>query len=179
MEPIIILQVLWLFLPAAIANMSPVFFKKVKFLSYPVDFGLKLRNKPLFGKNKTFRGFFFGTLIAIIIALLQSLFYEQTKVLALIDYSAFNPLLLGFLLGFGALIGDLIESLIKRQFNIPPGHPWFPMDQTDWVFGAIFLLIPFIDISFQIYLIALILFAILHPLANYIGFLLKIKKSKW
>ena len=37
----------------------------------------KIKNKPIFGKNKTFRGLIFGILFAVIIAYLQFLFYNN------------------------------------------------------------------------------------------------------
>ena len=50
---ITIISCLYFLLPAGFANMAPVFAKKINFLRYPVDFGLKLRGRRIFGKNKT------------------------------------------------------------------------------------------------------------------------------
>jgi len=47
-------------LPAYFANMAPVLVQKINLFAYPVDFNQKMNNKPIFGKNKTFRGFIFG-----------------------------------------------------------------------------------------------------------------------
>ena len=100
-----ILEALYLMLPAYFANMAPVFFKKVNFLNYPVDFGKKIKGKRILGSHKTFRGFFFGIILAIIVAYVQSLISAEV---ALVDYS--NWALIGFLLGFGALLGDSVKS---------------------------------------------------------------------
>ncbi len=51
-------SVIYFLLPAAFANMAPVIFKRVNFLVYPVDFGLKFRGRRLLGENKTIRGVF-------------------------------------------------------------------------------------------------------------------------
>ena len=60
----------WFFLPAGIANMSPVLASRISWLKSwdtPLDFGKSFRGKPIFGKNKTWRGIVFGTLSAIIV----------------------------------------------------------------------------------------------------------------
>ena len=108
-------------LPAYFANMAPVIAKKINFLKVPLDFGKKISNKPIFGKNKTFRGLVFGVLFAVIIAYIQYIFdnYGIFMDLPLTDYS--NWLLLGFLMGFGAIFGDLVKSFIKRRLNYDPG----------------------------------------------------------
>jgi CDP-2,3-bis-(O-geranylgeranyl)-sn-glycerol synthase len=97
----------------------------------------------------------------------------------LIDYSNINIYLTGLLLGFGALFGDLVASLFKRQFNIKPGKPWPPFDQIDWILGAIIFVIIYISLSFQHIFIAIILFGLLHPIVNLTGYFLNVKKTKF
>jgi CDP-2,3-bis-(O-geranylgeranyl)-sn-glycerol synthase len=176
---LLILQSIWFFLPAGIANMSPVFFKKINFLNYPVDFGLALRGKPLFGKNKTIRGFFFGTLLAIVFTYIQTLLYPYMPSLYFPNYLKTNFVLLGFLLGFGALFGDLIESMFKRQVGIAPGKSWVLFDQLDWVIGALVFVLFYLSLNYLVIIIALVFFGLMHPIMNYLGYLLKIKKNKF
>ncbi|MDE2071421.1 MAG: CDP-archaeol synthase [Patescibacteria group bacterium] len=38
--------------------------------------------------------------------------------------------------GCGAVLGDYLKSGIKRAKNMPPGQPWFPWDQIDYVVGG-------------------------------------------
>lgn len=175
----LLIKTFWLLLPAGIANMAPVLFKWVPLLDYPIDLNLKFREKPLFGKNKTYRGFLFGTLIAIVIVYLQQLFYLQTKSITLIDYSKINIFLLGFSLGFGALFGDLIKSFFKRQIGIDSGKHWIPFDQIDWIIGAFIFMIFYIPISLKYFWVAIIFFGLLHPIINLIGYYLGIKKNKF
>ncbi|MBW2992665.1 CDP-archaeol synthase [Candidatus Woesearchaeota archaeon] len=174
-----LISIFWFLLPAGFSNMAPVFFKKFNFLNIPVDFNKTFRNKPIFGKNKTFRGFFFGIILSIIIIYIQKLLYPFMLNYSIIDYTSINIYLLGFLLGFGALFGDLIKSFFKRQLNIAPGKPWIPFDQIDWVIGSLLFSLLYINISLDIILISILLFGIIHPLVNYIGYLLKIKKNKF
>ena len=174
-----ILQSFYLLLPAAFGNMAPVLFKWIPFLNIPVDLNNTFRGKPIFGKNKTYRGFLFGTLTAIFIVYLQQIFYTQTQALTVVDYSQINILLLGFLMGFGALLGDLIESFFKRQVGIGSGKPWFPFDQIDWVLGSLLISSLYISHSREIIIVSIILFGLLHPLVNLVGYYLGIKSNKF
>src|SRR5260221_11641112 len=100
---------LWFFLPAGIANVVPVFASKLPILRgycYPMDLNKSFSGKRILGDNKTIRGFISGILIGIIISTLQyNLYKSSTLINALIgfNYTNGNPVLLGFLLSFGAL----------------------------------------------------------------------------
>ncbi len=173
-----ILRVFWFLLPAGFANLVPVLFKKSNFLNYPVDLGIRLRGKEIFGENKTYRGLFWGTLTGICITYIQKLLYPLTIKLALIDYSVVNVIVVGFLLGFGALAGDLIESFIKRQIGMSPGRTWIPFDQIDWIIGAMFFINFYTHITWLQISFAILLFVPLHLLIKFIGFLLEINQVK-
>ena len=175
----IIIQTFWLLLPAGFANMAPVLFKWVPFINYPVDFNKKFRDKPIFGKNKTYRGFLFGILTAILIVFIQQNVYEYTSSISLLNYSEINVFLLGFLMGFCALFGDLIKSFFKRQVGIDSGHSWFPFDQIDWVIGSLIFAGFYINPEIKIIAASILLFGILHPVINLIGYYLGIKKNKF
>lgn len=175
----LIIKTFWLLLPAGIANMSPVLFKWIPFLNYPVDLHIKFREKPLFGKNKTYRGFLFGIIMSIAIVYLQRFFYSQTKSITLINYSEINIFLLGFLLGFGALFGDLIKSFFKRQAGINSGQSWFPFDQIDWIIGGLIFMSFYVVVSWKYVLISIIFFGLLHPVINLISYFLGIQKNKF
>ena len=168
-----ILEVIYFLLPAYFANMAPVICKNIKFLNTPVDAGIKLRGKPIFGKNKTYRGLFFGIIFSIIVAFIQS----QLTLPSLLNYQ-FWPLI-GLLLGAGAVLGDLVESFFKRQANIKPGKPWIPFDQLDFIIGALALSLIIYTPDLKFVLTALIVSFILHILVNHLAFFLKIRKEKW
>lgn len=173
------MKVFWLFLPAGIANMSPVLFRWIPVGSYPIDLGIKFRGRFLIGPHKTYRGLFVGIASAIFIVYLQKVLYPITMPYSLIDYSQANFFVLGFLLGAGALFGDIIKSFFKRRFNIPPGKPWVPFDQIDWIAGAILASSLVVKLNFEIIFVALIMFGLLHPVINLFGYYLKIKKNKF
>lgn len=177
---VFILKCLWFILPAGFANMVPVLVRRFKILAIPVDFNKHFKGKPIFGQAKTWRGAITGLVLALILFTIQKWLYQFSffERISLIDYNQYS-LLLGFLLGFGAIFGDLLESFLKRRLNIPPGKPWIPFDQIDWVLGALvfsfFVYIP----SWPIILTIIFSGFILHLLVNYIGFLLKIKEIKF
>jgi CDP-2,3-bis-(O-geranylgeranyl)-sn-glycerol synthase len=172
----------YLMLPAGLSNMVPVFFRRINFLNYRVDFGKSWRGRPLFGTNKTLRGLFFGTLSSILLVGLQTLLYLNYgyfRSISFIDYSQHSFILIGFLLGFGALFGDLVESFFKRRFRIKPGKRWFPWDQLDFLIGSlIFLSFTYIP-SWQALVLIIIAGPILHVTFKHLGYYLRINKEKW
>lgn len=172
---------LYLMLPAAIANMTPVFVRNVDFLNVPVDFNKTWKGQPIFGSHKTYRGFFWGILIAILAAFLQKLLYQFSffRQISFFNFETTSFLLIGFALGFGALFGDLVKSFFKRRMNIKPGDSFFPWDQLDLVLGSI-VFISIIKIpTWQMILFGLIVGPLLHISFNHLGYWLGIKEEKW
>ena len=83
-----------------------------------------------------------GIVVGILTAGIQAFLFFRSdffRANTLVDYGKVDFILLGALMGGGALIGDLVKSFIKRRLNQPPGKPWFPWDQLDWIAGVIAL----------------------------------------
>jgi len=172
----------YLILPGIFANLMPVlvmpYFKR---LAIPVDLGKKVFGKRVFGDNKTYRGFVFGVLISIIVVYGQGYLYNYDLFinLSFIDYSNINLLLLGFLIGFGVLFGDLIESFFKRQLNIKPGESFFPFDQLDCLVGGlVFVLFVYVP-SWKIIVTLFVLVLVIHVLIKHILYYLGLTNKKW
>ena len=90
-----------------------------------------------------------------------------------------NYVLLGILLSFGAIFGDLIASFFKRRSNISTGTPVLFLDQLDFVFGAlIFGSIVYLPTFFEVILISVITL-VSHKFSNYFAFKIKLKKVPW
>jgi len=181
---IFILQCLYFMLPAYLANMAPVFalkFGVLKILDKPIDGGHQMAGKPIFGDHKTWRGFVAGVAAAIAIAWLQYFLYAIPvfQKISLLDYSGANIWLLGFLLGFGALFGDLVKSFFKRRVNLAPGAPWIPFDQIDFVLGALIFAAPVYFPSWPAVIFILLFSPVLHIATNNIGYLLRVKNTRW
>ncbi|MBI2541659.1 CDP-2,3-bis-(O-geranylgeranyl)-sn-glycerol synthase [Candidatus Woesearchaeota archaeon] len=174
-----LLKCFYLMLPAYFANMAPVMVKKVNLFVSPIDFNRQINSKPVFGRNKTFRGILFGIIFAVIIAYAQFLIYdvEFFRNISFLTYQ--NWLSFGFLMGFGALAGDLIKSFFKRRLGINPGERFIPFDQTDFVVGALAFIMPIFDLTLKIFMASLLLSFVLHIAVNHIAFYLKIRNEKW
>jgi CDP-2,3-bis-(O-geranylgeranyl)-sn-glycerol synthase len=124
--------ILWFFLPAMVANMAPVIatrFNLTPALNKPLDGHIMWRGQRLFGSHKTIRGIIWGGVAGSITATVQYLGTGWFNSLG-------NALLIGLLLGLGALLGDAIKSFLKRRWAIQPGSAWIPWDQIDFVIGA-------------------------------------------
>jgi len=178
-----VIEYLWFFLPAGIANMMPVFMRrKLEFLNIPVDGGKTFKGKRILGSNKTWRGLIFGTLISIIIVFVQTYLYnnfESFRNISIVPYNEHNFVLLGFLIGFGALLGDLVKSFFKRQVGHKPGDKFFPFDQVDFVLGFLALTSIIFRPAWQVYVFLILFVPALHILTNHIGYYLGIQKTKW
>ncbi len=161
----LILEALKFIFPAYCANAVPVLTGG----GSPIDFGKKFSDgKPIFGKNKTFRGFFAGLVVGTGVGLLESIVFSY-------------PILSGFLLSLGALTGDLFGAFWKRRLGIPPGGLFPLVDQTDFVLGAIVFSIPvfFSSLSWQLVLAVLIISPPIHVLTNFLAYKLKLKSNPW
>ena len=176
---LLLLKCFYFMLPAYFANMAPVVVKKINFLDYPVDFNKRLNKKPIFGKNKTLRGFFFGVLFAIAIAYFQFIGYRSEFLKNISFFSYTNWLAFGFLMGLGALAGDLAKSFLKRRVGISPGEKFVPFDQADFVIGALVFVIPVFSLTLKIFLVSLLMSFVLDIIINHLAFYLKIRNEKW
>ena len=176
---IFLLKCFYFMLPAYFANMAPVIVKKINLLAVPIDFNKTVNEKPILGKNKTFRGLIFGIVFAIIISYFQFLLYKDgfLRNISFFDYQ--NWLLLGFLMGLGALTGDLVKSFFKRRVRIPPGKRFIPFDQADFVIGALIFIMPIFKITFGIFVASLLLSFVLDVMVNHLAFYFKIRNEKW
>lgn len=168
-----VLGALLFFLPAGAANLMPPLIARIPMLAgwtTPLDFGQTFRGKRIFGSNKTWRGLIGGVICALITAFLIYRSYPT-------DNSLAHTLFQGGLMGAGALIGDAVESFLKRQRGIGPGTSWFPFDQTDYIVGGLLFALPLGLPSTDYIPIIFGLFFGLHIGFGYLGYLLGIKNK--
>lgn len=174
---------LWFFAPAGFANLAAFGAGKIRMLKkykYPVDGYAKFRGKRVLGAHKTIRGFVAAVVCGIIICSLQVYFYDSfptIRAIVPLNYSSANPILLGTLLGFGALFGDAVKSFFKRQKNILPGSSWFPFDQIDYIVGGVVFSLMYIRLPLVVYIIMFIVWFLIHPLTTFIGYLFKLRRK--
>ena len=107
-----------------------LFFSVILTDSFCYFAGLKFGKKklaPVISPNKTVEGSIGGTLMCVIFCLIFG---------SVLQFAWYHSLILGFLIAIFAQIGDLCESMIKRDAgvkdssNILPGHGGF-LDRTD------------------------------------------------
>jgi len=156
MNPLI-LQIIQFGIPMAVANMIPVVVKG----RIPIDFGKELKGKRILGKGKTIEGTVIGILAGTLIGFLLGNIY------------------LGLLASIGALLGDIVESFLKRRVGIKSGQPWWGFDQLDFVIGALILGSFAETLMLKTAIILLVVSPPLHLLINIIGYKLKLKKVWW
>lgn len=170
---IIAAEALWFFLPAFVANQCPGF---AAALDLPGNVPV---SRKYLGENKTFAAYYAGPIGAV------SAFYLQQKCQSVnVHYGWYvaenitEVLLIGVLFGLGAVVGDHVKSFFKRRIGIPPGNPWFPFDQVDFVIGALVFIWPIAGWRDWKQILALVVIAIVfHPVVNCIGFRLGLRKT--
>lgn len=177
---IIILQVLWFFLPALVANMAPVLVAGLPWLDAPLDRGMRWRGQRLLGDHKTVRGLAAGVIFGSITSFIQYLLSDFPGVEAVTIVGLTSaPAALGWggLLGAGALAGDALKSFVKRQLHIAPGTSWKPWDQIDVVIGVLLVTAWWQPLSLGQIVTAFIVVGMLSYVTSVFGVRLKIKKS--
>ena len=137
----IILQALWLVLPAYIANGSALLIGG----GTPIDFGKNWKDgRRIFGDGKTWRGLISGAFVGMVGGFGLSVAAKYINMsdfafLGLNDFTGF-PLMIPIIgsICFGALLGDIIKSFFKRRIGKKRGEDWIPFDQIDFVLGVLF-----------------------------------------
>ena len=157
------LQLLYLFLPAFVANASPVLLPRIPLLRHwnePID-------KALLGEHKTVRGFLISPLIATFIGFLQYVlqWIPQVQPFMLFPLTLSDALLFGFVLGLGAMVGDSVKSFLKRKIGILPGRAWPIIDGIDYIVGALVLFFPFYLPSID----GMVFLLVIGPLASLVA----------
>jgi CDP-2,3-bis-(O-geranylgeranyl)-sn-glycerol synthase len=149
--------------PAYCANAIPV----IAGGGYPMDFGKNfLDGKPIFGKNKTFQGFFCGLIIGTVVGLAES---------AIFGYSPF----FGLTLSLGALLGDLAGAFLKRRIGLAPGNRLLVVDQVGFIVGAVLFSFFIMSPPWELIVMVLIITPPTHLLTNFAAYKLGYKSNPW
>ena len=160
---ILVAEALLFIFPAYCANAVPVLAGG----GTPMDFGkIFFDGKRIFGSHKTFRGFFFGLAIGILVGIVEFLIFGY-------------PVLFIILPPLGALVGDLLGSFAKRRIGISPGGLFPIVDQIDFVIGALLFSIPLSILTWELALAIILITPPIHLLTNYVAFKMGLKKHPW
>jgi CDP-2,3-bis-(O-geranylgeranyl)-sn-glycerol synthase len=159
----LVVESLKLVFPAYCANAAPVIVGG----GPPMDFGKNfVDGRRVFGRNKTFRGFFFGLTVGFLVGLIEVLGFGY-------------PVLFAVLSPLGALLGDLTGAFLKRRLNVAPGGLLPVVDQVDFVVGAILFSLPLGIVTPELAVAMLIITPPIHLLTNFAAYKLKLKSNPW
>jgi len=205
---------LFLIIPAYISNAGMVLVGGGKPIDGGKNF---IDGRRLFGDHKTWKGIIFGPLyvgIPISIGIGLLFFFLWDNIIPIIQAASDEGLYklytdvsiyeyyfvgIGYPMGFffliiriilcsyGAGIGDLIGSFLKRRFKIASGKPFWVVDQLDFaIFTIIFtsiiaLLLPnhFLLPDLNIIIFLLILTPSVSIIANIIAYFIGVKEVPW
>ncbi len=164
-----LLSALLMFFPAYVANFSPAFMSGLlRWKWHPIDRGRKWSDgRRVLGDGKTLEGVILGIVTGTLAGAALSLFFGQ------------DLLLPAFLASAGAMLGDAVGSFFKRRAGVPRGGMWFPVDQLDFLAGAVALMSPvYLPGAGALLFVALVTIAF-HLSLNLAGWALGLKNVPW
>jgi len=159
----LILDALKFIFPAYCANATPVLAGGGTCMDFGRNF---FDGKRVFGNNKTFRGFFFGLAIGVLVGAMEIVSFHF-------------PILFAFLIPLGALLGDLAGAFLKRRIGIAPGGLLPVADQVDFALGAMLFSIPFPILSWQLAVTVLLITPPIHLFTNFLAYKMRLKRTPW
>ncbi len=131
------------------------------------------------GDGKTWRGGFIGggVLIGTLVGGAIQYFITPPDFYGSIE----TAVKLAFLLSFGALVGDLVGSFIKRRANLPRGgYPAIGLDQLGFLISALAFAYPVKTLSSgQIIFLLVVSPPFIHWGANYFAYRMGWKSVPW
>ncbi len=170
-----LIQIIWIIIPAYIANGTPVVVAKLlssrNIIRHPIDFGkIFIDGRRVLGDSKSWEGLLSGIIAGLITSLLQY-FIEDSSIV----------IVRGFILSIGAMAGDIIGAFIKRRIGLKPGEPLPIVDQLMFIVIALSLAISLnlIKITLVQFIFVLLLTFFLHIITNYIAYKLNLKDVPW
>jgi len=112
----------------------------------PIDFGKNWRDgRRILGDGKTWNGLFVGAFFGITGGFgitIVAIYANNSKEFAFLGLNDFGrfPVMIPIICSicFGALLGDIIESFLKRRIGKNRGEDWIPFDQLDFILGVLF-----------------------------------------
>ena len=148
-----LLRATWLVLPVVLGGLGHVAVLKtnvLRSLAVPIDNGARLRGRPVFGENKTWRGIALMTGLTALTSGAQAALARRnrwTSALDVLQSARVNAWLTGALCGLTYCLAELPNSFVKRQLGIAPGaratrasRLQYVVDQADSVAGCLLAL---------------------------------------
>ena len=130
----LVLVTIWLMLPAYLANTIA----SIVGGGSPIDYGRNWNDgQRILGDGKTWNGLIGGTVGGLLVGHLQMT--AGADFFSGYVWWGSSPYLIFFLLAFGALVGDMAASFIKRRQGQERGSKSPLLDMYDFIIGALVL----------------------------------------
>ena len=156
-------------LPAFFANAVPAMISRLNLfgLRRPIDGG---RTAPdgnrWLGDGKTWQGVISATV-------------SGTAVGYALGFFQMGSAMVGGIMGFGAIFGDAVGSLIKRRMGLKRGANAGVFERVDFLVFSLAFSLPFIDWGLKHIILLFVTVPVIHRVANIIGYKLKMKTVPW
>ncbi len=154
-----LIEAVYFFLPAYVGNTAAGLLGRGR----PVDLGRNfIDGRRILGDGVTVRGTIMGIVSGALVGAVQ------------------GDILLGFLLGTGAMLGDAAGSFLKRRLAMPRGAPAPLLDQLNFVVGGLAVAALFgYGVPWSTVFILFLITPFAHLTVNKIGYALKLKDVPW
>ncbi len=176
----LIFTYIYFYLPGAMANIGANigrFIPGFREMTMPVDIGMKLNGIRLIGDHKNVGSFIFGVLFGTNIGIFKTIYLDQFfSGSLLLQLSVAQNIFMYTLISLGALTGDLIKSIIKRQLKRPEHTMWIPFDEIDHTTASLLLAKIFFPIAWMDILGIIVIIFFLHLATNVLGYQIKVKE---
>ena len=150
----------------------------------PLDAGLTLRGRRLFGENKTLRGFVVMVPASAAAFALLAMLAGDPPALVLWPLSITAYAIAGAVAGFGFMAGELPNSFVKRQLDIMPGDAaqrpiasacQFAVDRLDSGIGMLLALSLLVAVPWRTVAVVLVVGPFIHWTFSVVMFRLGLK----
>jgi len=176
----VVATAVWAMLPAYVPNNAAVLAGGGK----PIDGGQTLGGERILGDGKTRRGTVVGTAAGLGLALVLSALAPTVSALLGHQLPTF-PVVAGLGLAFGAMLGDIGASFLKRRSGRERGAAFSGLDQLDFVVGALtcaVVLAPtwtLTTFTGPVLVVVLVATPLLHVVTNVVAYGLGLKDEPW
>lgn len=171
---------LWAMLPAYVPNNAAVLAGGGR----PIDGGRVWGDRRVLGDGKTWRGTAVGTLVGAGLAAALDLLRPSAVDVLGAELPAFT-VVTALTLAFGAMLGDISASFLKRRTGRTRGAPFPVVDQLDFVAGALVLTLIaaprwFTDVfTVDVLAVVLLVTPVLHVGTNGVAYLIGAKEEPY
>lgn len=147
-------------------------------LDRPLDRGAMFRGKPLFGPNKTYRGMVIHLGVVVLVTSVLQVAAQGNSWISEIYLN--EPIVLGLGMATGYLIGELVNSFIKRRLGIAAGAQTSKLqaffDNIDGMLGSGVVVISY-SVAWQVIAVSVVISILVHEATDVLMRRLRLKQN--